>query len=161
SSSSLAGRRPNSKRDAVSKKVDLAQRSSIRMPRYSRTPRWPSTSLTADLAAGTPANPGMKSCGIFLPPASVRFYLGVSEIDAELDDPSDRGQRLSVRCAVPHPFADHPCSQAMTDGLRPVLPSSRYSIRLALARLVRLAGLQSSTILAGHHAAGEIERPLR
>src|SRR5207249_12129494 len=88
SSSSLAGRRPNSKRDAVSKKVDLALRSSIRIPRYSRTPRWPSTSLTADLAAGTPANPGMKSCGIFLPPASVRFYLGVSEIDAELDSPS-------------------------------------------------------------------------
>src|SRR2546427_10198821 len=34
------------------------------MPRSSRPPAGPPTSLTRGRGAGTPANPGMKSCGI-------------------------------------------------------------------------------------------------
>src|SRR5688572_26153340 len=59
-----SGRRPKRRRYVVSRNEDRLQSSSTRMPRYSSTPRSPSTSLTADLAAGIPARPGMKSCGI-------------------------------------------------------------------------------------------------
>src|SRR5207245_6305724 len=64
SSSRRAGKWLKRSRYAVSRNVLFEQSSSMRMPRYSRTPPWPSTSLILERAAGTPAKPGMKSCGI-------------------------------------------------------------------------------------------------
>src|SRR3989441_980586 len=64
SSSRRAGKWLKRRRNAVSRNVLFEASSSMRMPRYSRTPPWPSTSLIRERAAGTPAKPGMKSCGI-------------------------------------------------------------------------------------------------
>src|SRR5437762_131982 len=64
SSSRRAGKWLKRRRYAVSRNVLFAASSSIRRPRYSRTPASPSTSLILEQAAGTPAKPGMKSCGI-------------------------------------------------------------------------------------------------
>src|SRR6266540_1036583 len=72
SNSRRVGRRLNRSRKEVSRKVLFATSSSMRMPRYSRTPAWPSTSLILERAAGTPANPDIKSCGMrSCPPSEI------------------------------------------------------------------------------------------
>src|SRR2546427_1277433 len=64
SSSRRAGKWLKRRRNAVSRNVLFQASSSMRMPRYSTPPPCPSTSLIRERAAGTPAKPGMKSCGI-------------------------------------------------------------------------------------------------